>query len=56
MRIEAVPDLTGYPPSINNFISCCSSRSNSFLFSNTSSTLLLSTERIKLSFFCRLYL
>uniref|UniRef100_A0A672YJG2 Uncharacterized protein n=1 Tax=Sphaeramia orbicularis TaxID=375764 RepID=A0A672YJG2_9TELE len=36
--IEAVPDLTGEPPSTavrSNFISCCSSRSNSFSKTNS---------------------
>uniref|UniRef100_A0A8D3CCE2 Uncharacterized protein n=1 Tax=Scophthalmus maximus TaxID=52904 RepID=A0A8D3CCE2_SCOMX len=49
-RTVAVPLFRGVPPSRAvscNLISCCSSRSNSL--SNTSS-------RIKLSFFCRLYL
>uniref|UniRef100_A0A3Q2YZE4 Uncharacterized protein n=1 Tax=Hippocampus comes TaxID=109280 RepID=A0A3Q2YZE4_HIPCM len=47
------PDICGEPPSKavrSKFISLCFSRSN--LFSKTSSTLLLSTERIKFEFFC----
>uniref|UniRef100_A0A671U7N0 Uncharacterized protein n=1 Tax=Sparus aurata TaxID=8175 RepID=A0A671U7N0_SPAAU len=62
IKIEAVPDLTGRPPSIplifrtsvrRRLISCCFSRSSSL--SRTNSMVFPLAAKMKLSFFLRLY-